>query len=435
MQLPSRIPSLPTKLSLPKLSLPIGRRSGENLVGLDIQPGFVAAVHARVNGSIVAERAAALPLPADSMRDGEVVDEAALSETLKELFGQSGLGKRVRVGVANQRTVLRTLELPPVSDRKELAAAVNFQAQDQVPMPLNNAVMDFHPLGIVDTPAGPRQRVVLVAAQRDMIERLIAAVRRAGLSAEGVDLSAFALIRSLYRPDPASSPQGEGEQTGRVMYLNVDGLTNLAIAEGSVCRFTRVVGSGLEGMASELAERRSIALTEARALLAAVDLSRPSPAAQAPAAPQETELDRHDEDTEPAQASGEEQASAEDAEASERSMSYEELAAVDETPEAQAPQSDADVWTVLENGIREISGEVRNSLDFHRSQDGGGEVSHVVMSGSAQDIPGFAEALQSSLGVEVRCQEVGVLEGGISDGVSPHRLAIAAGLAVSEAPQ
>ena len=40
-------------------------------------------------------------------------------------------------------------------------------------MPLGNAVLDFHPLGIVDTPAGPRQRVVLVAAQRDMVERLL----------------------------------------------------------------------------------------------------------------------------------------------------------------------------------------------------------------------------------------------------------------------
>ena len=70
---------------------------------------------------------------------------------------------------------------------------------------------------------------------------------------------------------------------------------------------------------------------------------------------------------------------------------------------------------MLENGIRDISGEVRNSLDFHRSQDGGGEVSHVVLSGSAQDIPGFAEALQSSLGVEVRCEELALPDGGLAD--------------------
>jgi type IV pilus assembly protein PilM len=116
-------------------------------------------------------------------------------------------------------------------------------------------------------------------------------------------------------------------------------------------------------------------------------------------------------------------------------MSYEELAAVDSVPEEQAPQSDADLWTVLESGIRDISGEVRNSLDFHRSQDGGGEVSHVVMSGAAQDIPGFAQALQASLGVEVRCQEVGLLDQGLAETVSPHRLAIATGLAAAEAPQ
>jgi type IV pilus assembly protein PilM len=417
--IPTRIPQV--RMPMPRLTIPLslGRRSGESLVGLDIQPGFVAAVQAHVNGSIVAERAAALPLPADSVRDGEVMDEDAVSEVLRELFDGSGLSKQVRVGVANQRTVLRTLELPPVTDHKELAAAVRFQAQDQVPMPLNNAVMDFHPLGIVDTPAGPRQRVVLVAAQRDMIERLLAAVRRAGLSAQGVDLSAFALIRSLYRPEP--------EQTGRVLYLNVDGLTNLAIAEGTVCRFTRVVGSGLEGMASEVAERRSIALTEARALLAAVDLTAPAPVAQ-------ESLGAAD-DAPPAAEQDEPRASDEDAEDGERAMSYEEMADVEGVSTPQAPQSDADLLAVIENGIRDISGEVRNSLDFHRSQDGGGEVSHVVMSGSAQDIPGFAEALQASLGVEVRCEQVGLPEHGLANGIAAHRLAVATGLAAAEVPQ
>jgi len=428
---------LPAKLPSPNLKLPsgLGRRQNGEVVGLDIQPGFVAAVRARVNGSIVAERAAALDLPADTMRDGEVLDEAALADTLRELFGQAGLPKRVRVGVANQRTVLRTLELPPLTDQKELAAAVNFQAQDQVPMPLNNAVLDFHPLGIIDTPAGPRQRVVLVAAQRDMVERLLSAVRAAGLTPEGVDLSAFALIRSLYRHEP--------DQQGRVLYLNVDGLANLAIAEGTVCRFTRVVGSGLEGMATELAERRGIALVDARARLADVDLTQPIPVEQPLASEPEPEPAPAPEPEPTAEQQPEETLSPGEAEAREREMSYEEqLAALNQAPEPEpepgpelpAAASEADVWMVVENGVREISGEVRNSLDFHRSQDGG-EVSHVVLSGAAQDIPGFAEALQSSLGVEVRTADIGVAEGGLGGSVSPHRLAVAVGLAAAEAPQ
>src|SRR3989442_234569 len=148
----------------PFLSPSFGRRSSD-VVGLDIQPGFVAAVLGRCNGAVVAERAAAVSLPADTMREGDVVDVAVLSENLRKLFQRSRLSKRVRVGVANQRTVMRTLELPPVTDAKELAAAVRFQAQDQVPMPLASAVLDFQPLGIVETPGGPRQRVVLVAGQ------------------------------------------------------------------------------------------------------------------------------------------------------------------------------------------------------------------------------------------------------------------------------
>jgi type IV pilus assembly protein PilM len=422
MRLPPRIPQINLKLS------GFGRRSAANVIGLDIQPGFVAAVQARVNGSILAERAAVLPLGADTMRDGEVVDDGALQDVLRELFAHSGLSKRVRVGVANQRTVLRTLELPPVTDHKELAAAVAFQAQDQVPMPLNNAVMDFHPLGVVDTPAGPRQRVVLVAAQRDMIERLLASVRAAGLTAEGIDLSAFALIRSLYRHDP--------EQTGRVLYLNVDGLTNLAIAEGRICRFTRVVGSGLEGMAIDLAERRGIALTDSRALLAAVDLNGPALTAEAvPAPPQpapEPELAGDEEfgdELDPA-------ASAAQAEMADLDDQFEvgqgfEGEAI--KPVVDVP--DSDVWNVLENGIREISGEVRNSLDFHRSQEGGGEVSHIVLSGAAEEIPGFGEALQKALGVEVRSEAVGFVDDVLGQTVSKHRLAVAAGLATAEAPQ
>ena len=403
------MPSLPN----PTLRLNLGRRSGADIVGLDIQPGHVAAVQARVNGSVVVKHAAGAPLPADTVREGEVLDEGVLSEALRALFADSRLSRRVRLGVANQRTVLRTLELPPVTDRKELAAAVRFQAQDQVPMPLSNAVLDFHPLGVFDTPDGPRQRVVLVAAQRDMIQRLLAAVRNAGLRPEGIDLSAFALIRSLYRPDP--------EHIDRVLYLNVDGLTNMAIAEGTTCRFTRVVGGGIEAMASELAERRSIPLVEARELIISVDLSTP-PEPEPEVTVVEPELIEDEQPT----------------------VAVEDDAQPDPTPdppyspaapsEVASPEPEADVRAVLDNGIREIAGEVRNSLDFHRSQEGGGEVSRVVLSGSALDLPGFADSLQEQLGVQVERESVRLDEQDLG-GVSVHRLAIAAGLAVEEVPQ
>jgi type IV pilus assembly protein PilM len=437
----------------PTLKTLLGRRSGADVVGLDIQPGLVAAVKASVNGAVVVERAAVRPLAADAVREGEVIDRAVLRETLRELFEHSGLGKRVRVGVANQRTVMRTLELPPMSDRKELAAAVNFQAQDQVPMPLANAVLDFHPLGVVDTPDGPRERVVLVAAQRDMIESLLDAVRSAGLAPEGVDLSAFALIRSLYRAGAV--------ENGRVLYLNVDGLTNLAIADGPVCSFTRVVGSGLEGMAGELAERRGIPVAAARELIAEFDLDHSDdrgrelhapPAATeqavAPQPPAQADLAHGDAPAHAAEADAPEDegtfdaghAPVDPADAGlEAEGSYAELARLDD-PEDDEPAtftraSDEDIRAVVENGVREIAGEVRNSLDFHRSQEPAGEVAYVALSGAALGVNGFAEALASALDMEVRPEHLPLADKSIEGTPSAHRLAVAAGLATLEAPR
>ncbi len=440
------------------LNVSLGRKGG-TVVGLDVQPGYIAAVQAHVNGGIVVERAAGAPLAPDIMREGEVLDERELGLALRELFEDGRLGKRVRVGLANQRTVLRTLELPPVTDRKELDAAVRFQAEDQVPMPLASAVLDYHSLGVFDTPEGQRQRVIVVAAQREMVERMLRAVSHAGLRAEGVDLSAFALIRSLYRPGAllAAAPGegGEGSSAERVLYLNIGGLTNMAIAEGTLCRFTRVVGGGLEAMASEIAERKGIPLVDARAQLAEFELPRPGaapaqpgpiaapvpPAPAAPAAPVlpdpeavETWALAQDPDAEPAQAT-----SAPDAESGPTirlEIPELELEPVPIAP--AAPPVDPEVRMVLENGIREIVGEVRNSLDFHRSQEGGGEVKSVVLSGPALDMRGFTEALQADLGMEVRRESVHFAANADADAthsISPHRLAIATGLATEEAPR
>jgi type IV pilus assembly protein PilM len=466
------MPAIAIKPKALNLRLP-GRSRGRGLVGLDIQPGYIAAVQAHVNGGITVEHAAGAPLAPDALREGEVLDERTLSDALRELFSDGRLGKRVRIGLANQRTVLRTLELPPVIDRKELAAAVRFQAEDQVPMPLASAVLDFHSLGVFETPDGPRQRVIVVAAQREMVERLLRAVRHAGLRPEGVDLSAFALIRSLYRP---AAPGADGEGPERVLYLNVGGLTNMAIAEGTVCRFTRVVGGGLEAMAAEIAERRGIPLIDARALLSVYDLKRPlaastmptvtavptvppvvpAPAAQdveqAAAAEPEVEFNAsfgtppepevvetwalaQDPSAAPAPAA----AGSEPAQAQPDAVDAPPVQPAAEqatpAPAKSAAASDADVRMVLENGIREIVGEVRNSLDFHRSQGGGGEVTSVVLSGPALEMAGFAEALEADLGLTVRRQSVGGVNSDVFAAVSADRLAIATGLATEEAPR
>ncbi|MGH2832919.1 MAG: hypothetical protein ACRDK2_09100, partial [Solirubrobacteraceae bacterium] len=278
------------------------------------------------------------------------------------------------------------------------------------------------------------------------------AVREAGLRADGVDLSAFALIRALYRPNTA-------EDGDRVLYLNVGGLTNMAIAEATTCQFTRVVSGGLEAMAIEVAERRQMSLDQARELLCSTGLtlgatppsaqiipelvqplSEPAPGpALEPIEYEHPEVEQQSSLARPEEVAPWTPETYTHEVAEPQEVAYEPVhenlshSNFDSYTAPTTPQDDlSDVRLVLENGVREIAGEVRNSLDYHRTQDGGGRVSLVVLSGAALEIEGFAEALQNDLGIEVRSQTVGVLDHDAVAGVSPQRLAIAAGLAAEE---
>ena len=340
----------------------------KSLVGLDIDPSGITAAEVRVNGRIGIERAAMAPLETGIVRDGEITDAEGLAETLRTLYRDNrGLGKQVRIGVANQKIVVRVIELPPIIDEKELDAAVRFHAQDQLPMPLDQAVIDYQRLDMVEGDGGPRQRVLLVAARRDMIDRVLGAVRAAGLRPAGVDLSAFAMIRALRRPGPSDD---------FVLYLSVGGLTNLAVAKGDLCLFTRASGGGLERLAIELAERKQLTLEHSRGWLAHVGLEQPLEEVQG-----------------------------------------------DQDIVSEARQ-------ILLEGVRRIAAEVRNSLDYYSMQGAEGSVARAVMTGPGATVPGFAAALSSDLGMPV---ETGAVEGAPA-GLDAARLTIAAGLAVAEAP-
>jgi type IV pilus assembly protein PilM len=163
-----------------------------------------------------------------------VVNRDGLAEALKAFITETGLPKSVRLGVANQQIVVRVVELPRIEDEKQRDAAVRFQAAEAIAMPLDEAVLDHQIAGYTEAPDGtPRMQVVLVAARRSMVEALLEAAKQAGLKPEGIDLDAFALVRTL-----AVATENAPEDTARV-YCHLGGVTNLAIAVGSACFFTR----------------------------------------------------------------------------------------------------------------------------------------------------------------------------------------------------
>jgi type IV pilus assembly protein PilM len=213
------------------MSLSLRKNSSGGAVGLDIDGRYLAAAQVE-SGRVV--RGVSLELPEGLVADGEVVNRDGLADALKNFVAETGLPKSVRLGVSNQQIVVRVVELPRIEDEKQRDAAVRFQAAEAIAMPLEEAVLDHQVAGFTEAPDGtPRMQVVLVAARRSMIEALLDAAKQAGLKPESIDLDAFALVRTL-----AVATGDAPEDTARV-YCHLGGVSNLAIAVGSACFFTR----------------------------------------------------------------------------------------------------------------------------------------------------------------------------------------------------
>ncbi len=183
----------------------------------------------------------------------------------------------VSLGVANQKIVVRTMEFP-IIDAKELRAAIEFQAQEAIPIPLEAAVLDFQVLATVPSEDGAgRQKVLIVAAQRDMIAQFVEAAKKAGLSVDGIDLQAFALMRAV-APPVAFVDRAPPRAPTRRPWSTSARASPTWWSRSTACPISRAsVNIGYEGLVKALVDNRGITLGEADALRIMVGLSGGDP--------------------------------------------------------------------------------------------------------------------------------------------------------------
>lgn len=360
------------------LSLTRQKKTGP-VVGLDIEAGSIAATEVAVNGSAEVTASAIGPLDPGAFHEGEVLDSARLAAALKSLFAEHKLSKRVRLGIGNQRLVVRMMRLPAIEDPKEMEAAVRFQAQEQMPMPLDQAVLEHQVVGGVVAEEGSSAQVdvVVVAARREMVASFVEPIRRAGLDPVGVDLSAFGMIRALAGANE-SNRAGESAQapTGAVLYCSLGDVTNLAVARGRACLFTRVSHVGLEAISARLAGTRELSPEHTAQWLSHVGL--------------ETAVEELEGD----------------------------------------PEVVAEARRTLEEGVRSLVDELRLSLDYYGAQEAALPVERIVLCGPGSAIPGLSAQMEAGLGIPISVSRPPAL-GGFDD-TSAARLTLPFGLALED---
>jgi type IV pilus assembly protein PilM len=340
-----------------------GTRGSTSIVGVDIETGSVAACEVQTNGAARLGRHAVVSIEAGIVREGEVTDPDALAAVLRSTFDEYRLPRSVRMGIASQRVVVRTVRMPRIEKPEEIEAAIHFQAADNIPMPLDHAVIDWE---LAEPSAEAieqgQMEVVVVAARREAVSGMAQAIHAAGLEPVGIDVAAFGMIRALApelgavaapsyeeRVDDAMLADGtmSAPQPAR-LFCNLGDVTNLAVARGSTCLFTRVSAFGVEGIAQQLAERRGLTLEHSRQWLTHVGLETP-------------------------------------------------VEQVEGDPEIVSVARD-----VLIDGASKLAGELRISLDFFGSQEGAVPIEEIVVCGTGAAIAGLPQALERELGHQVR---------------------------------
>jgi len=369
-------------LSLSKLSLPSphkpslgGQGKVDRVVGLKIGGSQIAAACIANNGSAKLEQIARAPLAHGVVSGGELRDIPALADALRTFFEESGLPRRgVRLGIASSRIGVRSIELPAIDNEEQFLNAVRFRAQEALPIPLDEAVLDYRVLGEREAEGGQRlRRVLLVVAHRELVDRYLEACRLAGLTISGVDLEAFALLRALAEP-------ADRDQSALVAVSIGYDRTTLAVSDGRVCEFARMLEWG--GKDLDVGLSRALGMSEAE-----IEPLKRTLSVAGGAAPE------------------------------------------DLTPELATAAVDA-----LLSGIESLVRELVSSLTYYQSQPGSLAIGEIVLTGGSAKLAGLPEELARQLGVPVRLGDpLGRLE--VSQPVDEDAIAsiaIAVGLGIED---
>jgi type IV pilus assembly protein PilM len=315
----------------------------QRVIGLDVGSHAITAAELKLgkNGAVTVMKFGQIALRPGAVTCGEVVDVLEVSAALKRLWREAGFSsKKVVVGVGNQRVIVRPADMPAMPE-KDLRSAVEFQAQELIPIPLEEAILDYQVLERYMGNGGTEMlKVLIVAEQRDMVSRLLVALDEAGLTASIVDLVPFALLRAL--ADASGFGDIDGEDVGAEAIVSVgSGVTTMIVHEYGIPKFIRTIMLGSHDITQAIAEELDITADEAEGIKRQVTVG----------------------------------------------------------------VEDGDVVDKARVAVKRRTAlfvdEIIGSLDFHTNQVGNAGVKRIILTGGGRRVPGIAERLSEALDAPV----------------------------------
>jgi len=202
-------------------------------VGLDIGTSSIKVVELAKHGNeFTLKSAGAVGYNGPSV-DNNLNDEkemSSLAQVIKKLFQDAKISsKNVALSLPETQVFTRVMPFPLLNDQ-EIASAVKWEAEEYIPIPLKEAVIEHQILERRESAVPPQVLVLLIAVLKTLVEKYVKVAELAGLNVTSVETELVSMVRSLAPP-------------GRSVLLADFGAksTDIAIAKNELLFFTRSI--------------------------------------------------------------------------------------------------------------------------------------------------------------------------------------------------
>ncbi len=216
--------------------------------GLDIGSHSIKVVQLRrENKRFILQAFGKATTPPNALASDAPLDQGALSEAVRNLVKDAKItSTNVAVAFPESAIFTRVIEIPNMGD-KELANAIQWEAEQYIPLPLKDVKLSWQVLSRPTAKEpGAKMSVYLVAAPNTLIERYVGLLKQAKLNPISFETETIAIKRALV----------DGRDAGPTTLIISVGATttDLAIVSSGVTSFTRSIATGGSALARAIAQ-------------------------------------------------------------------------------------------------------------------------------------------------------------------------------------
>jgi type IV pilus assembly protein PilM len=172
--------------------------AAEQLVGLDIGPGFVKLLKMDPEDDPGwVEAFGVVPLPSGAIAKDEIKDAAAVGAALRQVFDETQVkSKNVALAIPRSSTIIKTIAVNKKLGAADIESRAWVEANHHFPDLVGDIYLDFDIVG--PSAQDPSQLdLLLVACRKDQIKPYLDILQENGLTAKVVDVNCYAFERAL----------------------------------------------------------------------------------------------------------------------------------------------------------------------------------------------------------------------------------------------